>query len=383
MSFFGNIGFFGWLAVALIPAVILGLLEKPLKYYTQLISIVFILLVFKDNPIQLLYLLGYYVLQCVLVKGYLQLRLARGKIVWQYRLCVAFSMLPLVVSKLAPLISLSAVGFLGISYLTFRALQVIIEIYDGIITEVSLGEFTGYLLFFPCISSGPIDRSRRFHEDYIRIYTRQEYAELLGDGLWKLLLGMVYKFVLAGIVGEWLDMASYGTAWYANIGYAYTYGLHMFFDFAGYSLMAVGTSYIFGIQTPGNFRAPFISKDIKDFWDRWHITLSHWFRDFIFSRFLMTAIKKKWFHTRLQGAVAGFIVNMSIMGVWHGISASYILYGIYHGLLLAITEIYQKKAKFYKKNKGKSWYQACSWFVTLQLVMFGFFIFSGKLIEIL
>lgn len=155
----------------------------------------------------------------------------------------------------------------------------------------------------------------------------------------------------------------------------------MFFDFAGYSLMAVGASYFLGIRTPDNFNKPFISKDIKEFWDRWHITLSHWFRDFIFSRFMMKAIKKKWFKTRLRGAAAGFLVNMIIMGAWHGLTPSYLTYGLYHGALLAVTEVYQKKSRFYKTNKKKKWFQFFSWFVTFQMVMFGFLIFSGRLMK--
>ena len=106
----------------------------------------------------------------------------------------------------------------------------------------------------------------------------------------------------------------------------------------------------------------FISIDIKDFWDRWHITLSHWFRDFVFSRFMMASIRGKWFKDKLTGACIGFMINMLLMGLWHGLSLSYILYGLYHGVLLAITEVYQKKSK---------------------LVMFGFFIFSGRFLEII
>ena len=125
-----------------------------------------------------------------------------------------------------------------------------------------------------------------------------------------------------------------------------------------------------------------LTRDIREFWDRWHITLSHWFRDFIFTRFVMYSSKKKWFSTRLQRACAGFFVDMGIMGLWHGITPSYILYGLYHGLLLAATETYQKKSKFYKKHKNKTWYQVVSWAVTMQLVFFGFFLFSGKLMEL-
>ena len=97
----------------------------------------------------------------------------------------------------------------------------------------------------------------------------------------------------------------------------------------------------------------------------------------------MQAIRKKWFSKRLNAAAAGFIVNMFIMGVWHGLTPYYLLYGLYHGVLLAVTEIYQKKSKFYKKHKNDRWYQVLSWAVTMQLVMFGFLIFSGRLTEVL
>lgn len=163
------------------------------------------------------------------------------------------------------------------------------------------------------------------------------------------------------------------------IGYAYCYGFYMFFDFAGYSLMAIGTGYMLGVKVPENFNKPFISKDIKDFWARWHISLSERFRDFIFSRFVMLSMKQKWFKTRLTGASIGFLINMLVMGIWHGLTGHYILYGLYHGVLLAVTETYQKKSKFYKKKK---WYQIASWFVTLNLVMFGFLIFSGHWITV-
>ena len=96
----------------------------------------------------------------------------------------------------------------------------------------------------------------------------------------------------------------------------------------------------------------------------------------------MYSSKKKWFSSRLQRACVGFFVDMGIMGLWHGITPSYILYGLYHGALLAATETYQKKSSFYKKNRNKTWYQILSWAITMQLVMFGFFLFSGKLMAV-
>ena len=156
----------------------------------------------------------------------------------------------------------------------------------------------------------------------------------------------------------------------------------MFFDFAGYSAMAIGVSYILGIRTPENFNKPFISLDLKDFWNRWHISLSTWFRDFLFSRFTMDAIRKKRFDNRLTTASVGLILNMGIMGIWHGFYGHYIAYGLYHGILLAVTEVYQKKSGFYKRNKDKRWYKILSWFITLNIVMFGFLIFSGHIQEV-
>jgi membrane protein involved in D-alanine export len=383
MSFYTDLTFFIWLIILILPAFILGIKEKSRKAYTLGASLFIICLVLKGNPRQLVFMALFYLLQLHIVKIYLKLRKKYGRNGILYGHFILLSLLPLILCKLSGIVPMHVFEFLGISYLTFKGIQIIIEIYDGVIQEIDLLSFTAFLLFFPSISSGPIDRSRRFGEDFNRKIPKAEYLELAGKGLEKILLGMVYKFVLAALLHQGVDYYASGTAWTEIIAYAYFYGFYMFFDFAGYSLMAIGSSYFFGIQTPENFNKPFISKDIKEFWDRWHITLSHWFRDFIFSRFMMKSIRNKWFSTRLQGAAAGFIVNMFIMGIWHGLNISYLCYGLYHGCLLAATEVYQKKSKFYKKHKKSVWYQVLSWAVTLQMVMFGFLIFSGHFLELL
>jgi membrane protein involved in D-alanine export len=382
VSFFGNFEFFCWLIPFLIPAVILGIKEKPLRLYSFFLSVLFILLIFGGDPISLFYLVGFYLFELHLVKIYLLLRKKYGRNSILYGHFILLAILPLIICKISGLFGQNWLGFLGISYLTFKAVQIVIESFDGVITEIGTFEFTNFLLFFPTLSCGPIDRSRRFQDDFNRTFSREEYLDLLGNGLWKLLLGIAYKFVLAGIFFKIMRTFGESSDLLATFSYMYSYGFYLFFDFAGYSLMAIGTSYILGIKTPDNFNKPFLSVDIKDFWNRWHITLSHWFRDFIFSRFMMKSIKQKWFPTRLSGAAVGFLVNMSVMGIWHGLSSYYIIYGIYHGILLALTEIYQKKSKFYQKHKSKKWYRVLSWFVTFQLVMFGFLIFSGRLNEL-
>lgn len=385
MSFFGSIQFFLLMILLFIPAAVLGLRGKSLRGYRTAASVLMIGLVMWPNKEQLLFLIAFYVLEFVLVKVYLNLRLAQGenRSAAIYRVFLFLSILPLILCKISEVsgeFSLQLFQFLGISYLTFRVAQMIIEIYDGIIKEVRWLDFTDFLLLFTTFSSGPIDRSRRYIKDGKAHYTKAEYLDLLGDGLLKILIGVVYKFILATLVHKGVVFFQDPQSFLEYAGYSYCYGIYMFFDFAGYSAMAIGASYILGIKVPENFNKPFISIDMKDFWNRWHMTLSFWFRDFIFSRFMMLAIKGKWFASRLTGASVGFIINMFVMGAWHGLAVNYILYGLYHGVLLALTEIYQKKSGFYKKNKKKTWYKAVSWFITLNMVMFGFLLFSGELI---
>lgn len=383
MSFFAGYDFFVWLFALLIPAAILGIKEKPLKIYRYILSLFFIYQVYIKDPRQLLCLIGYVVFATYLVKIYLFLRRKYERNKYIYGHAIFLALLPLLIYKITNFYGNSVLGFLGISYICFRVIQVIIETYDGVITEISISNFVEFLIFFPSLSSGPIDRSRRFFEDDNRKISKNEYLELLGNGLYKIVLGMFYKIVLSGIF-------NYILTTYLDdrfkplyiVAYAYVYGLYLFFDFAGYSSMAVGTSYVLGIRMPDNFNKPFLSVDIKDFWSRWHITLSSWFRDFIFTRFMVDSARKKRFNNRLTGAAVGLILNMLIMGIWHGLEKHYLLYGLYHGLLLAVVEIYQKKSKFYKNNKNKKWYIILSWFINLNVVMFGFLIFSGYLTKI-
>lgn len=382
MSFFAGYTFFIYLIVLLIPAVIIGIKEKSLKWYRCILSIFFIWAIYKETPDQLLFLVVYVGLATVIVKLYSSLRNTHGRNKYIYGAAVWTALAPLIIYKVSALGAYTLFGFLGISYICFRVIQTIIETYDGVIKEISAPQFVQFLIFFPSLSSGPIDRSRRFTEDDNKIWSKGEYIDLLSSGIYKLILGAFYKIVCSGILFYILETHFIGR--YDPIyllGYAYVYGMYMFFDFAGYSAMAIGTSYILGIKMPENFNKPFLSIDIKDFWNRWHITLSSWFRDFIFTRFMIDSARKKRFKNRLTGAAIGLILNMGIMGLWHGISPHYIAYGLYHGCILAIVEVYQKKSSFYKKNKQCAWYKAISWFINLNVVMFGFLIFSGYLNE--
>ena len=373
MNYFEGNEFFLLLFVVLLIGFVLNYFGKRKDYYILSLSILFAGAIYGKSKAMVVYLLAFIIYQYVLV--FIAQRMGSKRL----KPLVVLSILPLVVNKVFAITQLHLLAFIGISYMSFKTIQIMLEISDGLIKEkISVKDYLQFLLFFPTVSSGPIDRSRRFLNEINEVMPRKDYLELAGSGIYRIVLGLLYKVVLSTYVYQILfALSNTGTVIY-SIKYMYLYTLYLFFDFAGYSLMAVGSSNILGIQTPMNFNKPFLSIDIKDFWTRWHITLSTWLRDFVFSRVLMQVIRKKWFKNRLHNAAYAYMVNMLVMGFWHGISVSYIAYGFYHGILMSGFEIYQKKSTFYKKHKNKTWYKLISWFVTMNLVMVGFFIFSGE-----
>ena len=378
MNYFEGNEFFLLLFVVLLIGFVVNFFEKRKDYYILALSLLFAGAIYGKSRAMIVYLLAFIVYQYFLV--FLAQRIEAK---WLKPL-VFLSILPLVINKVFALTSLHLLAFIGISYMSFKTIQIMLEISDGLIKEkITVKDYLQFLLFFPTVSAGPIDRSRRFLKEINEVMPRKEYLELAGDGVYRIVLGLLYKIVLSTYVYQMLLALNNTDIVVYSIKYMYLYTLYLFFDFAGYSLMAVGSSNILGIQTPMNFNKPFLSVDIKDFWTRWHITLSTWLRDFVFSRVLMQVIRKKWFKNRLHNATYAYMVNMLVMGFWHGLSVSYIVYGFYHGVLMAGFEVYQKKSNFYKKNKNKKWYKLLSWFVTMNLVMVGFFIFSGEPYKIL
>ncbi len=377
MHYFEGLSFFMTLGFIIIIAFIMNVFQKSTYYLSLVFSTLMVYFVFAENPMHLGSIIGYVLVGYILMHLSVKFKEHKKTMI----LMIFLAGLPLVLVKVLAVFKISGLGFLGISYMTFKLIQIIIEIYDGLI-EKPMGplDYVHFLLFFPALSSGPIDRSRRFLEDWKKQRTKDEYLELAGTGLFRLVLGLFYKLVISGMVFQQMTSIRYKDFSFFVI-YMYLYTAYLFFDFAGYSLMAVGASNILGIETPMNFNIPFISVDIKDFWNRWHITLSTWLRDFVFSRIVMRFMRKKIFKKRLTTAMVAYMINMTFMGFWHGITLNYIAYGFYHGILMAAFEWYQKKSKFYKKNKNKTWYKVISWLITMHLVMFGFLIFSGKMSE--
>ena len=159
----------------------------------------------------------------------------------------------------------------------------------------------------------------------------------------------------------------------------YGYSLYLYFDFAGYSAFAVGVSYLLGIHTPENFNRPFLAGNIKDFWNRWHISLSTWFRDHVYMRFMLAATKGRWFTGKYTASYLGLFLTFGLMGLWHGIEPYYLLYGLYHGTLLVGHDLFTRWNKPRRVwGNGPLW-RAAGTLVTFHLVCLGFLLFSGRI----
>ena len=367
------------LLLTMIPAVVLGVMEKKLKYYGMIATALMIYLIIGLD-VQFRYLMIFMIWEMAVIFLYKYIR-AKKKSKWVFRGFLFATMLPLIINKISPITSFGAIGFIGISYLSFRTIQIVIELYDGAITELNFLDTLYFVLFFPTLSSGPIDRSRRFEEEINKVIPREEYLnDYLIPGIKKIFQGLLYKFAIATLIHfYWVSKVNPNPGIMPIVSYMYAYTLYLFFDFAGYSLLAVGTSYIFGVHAPDNFNKPFISKDMKEFWTRWHISLSRWFGDYIFSRYVLNAMRNKKFKKRATASHVAQMITMTTMGFWHGLTWYYIVYGLYQGVALVLTDEFTKKSKIYKKYKKEKWFQRIQIFVTFHIICFGMLIFSGFL----
>lgn len=374
---FSGLLFFYLLFLGLLPAVVLGLLGKKLHYYGIFLCAAMLVIVFWQNG-QLAALALFFLWEMALCCLFWRLPKRTRPLLWA---AVILALGPLGLIKLGEVWQpFSLFRLMGASYMSFRAVQVLLDIYDGRLQKlrpVALGYF---LLFFPAVSSGPIDRYRRFLSDLDRPPDREHYRTLLAQGIWKLAGGCVSAVVVSGFIQQYWLAALPASGFGATLSYMYGYTFYLFFNFAGYSSMAIGTGYLLGIQMPENFNQPFLSVDMKDFWSRWHISLSTWLRDYLYSRFVMKSLKQKRFSNPRTASYLSYVLNMMAMGAWHGLQPQYLLYGVYHSALMCLNEVLDLHCKPFRSFKNHGAGQVVCVLVTFHLFSFGLLIFSGRLI---
>lgn len=229
----------------------------------------------------------------------------------------------------------------GISFYTFQSMSYTIDIYRGHQKPYDdFLAFATYVSFFPQLVAGPIVR----HDELVpQFITPKDKGRLnwddLTQGSQRFIIGLAKKILIADTIGVAIDQAlihlpDFSTleAWMCALGYTF----QIYYDFSGYSDMAIGLGRMFGFTFPENFHSPYKSKSITEFWRRWHMTLSFWLRDYLYIS-LGGNRSGKW------GTYKNLILTMLLGGLWHGANWVFVIWGIYHGLLLAIERFFKGK----------------------------------------
>lgn len=272
---------------------------------------------------------------------------------------------------------------IGISYITFRTIQAIVDSQNY--GKLSFMEFTSFLLFPTTLLAGPIDRSYRFQEDLKKGYENLTLQNV-GKGWDILIVGVLFKFVIAQLVAMyWLakiDENSTNFLDMANSAYSYT--TYLFFDFAGYSAMAVGLSFMIGIFIPMNFNHPYLAPNPQDFWRRFHITLGTWLTDYFFKPLYKYLHKYPYLKNRkllLQNIA--ITCTFLLMGMWNGLTWYFIFSGFLFGIYSSIHNAYV----LYVKKGGYDYFSFFPEIISINLkrflmingAVFALYFFSGRL----
>ena len=228
----------------------------------------------------------------------------------------------------------------GISFFTFQGLSYVIDVYrNREMCAKSIVKLALYISLFPQLIAGPIVI---YHDVANQIDHRESTPELTADGIRRFVLGLGKKLLLANTAGRMADLVFTATAQQLDIRVAWLgalcYCLQIYFDFSGYSDMAIGLGRMFGFQFLENFNYPYVSSSIKEFWRRWHISLSSWFRDYLYIP--LGGNRKGKLRTEVNKGIVFFCT-----GLWHGASWNFVLWGLWHGVFIILEDLLPKGGK--------------------------------------
>jgi alginate O-acetyltransferase complex protein AlgI len=224
---------------------------------------------------------------------------------------------------------------LGLSYVTFQVIAYLVEVYNKVAeSEKDILSFSFYLLLFPKIPVGPITRYRQLRE---QIQNIQVEPQDVADGIRRFIRGFAKKALIADTLAKVVTpifklsspTISPSFAWLVIISYS----LQLYFDFSGYTDMAIGIGRMMGFRFVENFNFPYLSKSIGDFWRRWHISLSSWFRDMVF--YPLERRRLKWI-----GQPVNILLVFILTGLWHGLTRNFVIWGLIHGLALVFESTF-------------------------------------------
>lgn len=254
---------------------------------------------------------------------------------------------------------------IGISFYTFQTLSYMIDVYRGEAhVQKNLISFGTYVTMFPQLIAGPIVQYKTIDQ---QLRSRQETMEQFAQGVHRFLIGLGKKVLLADNVGVlWntiqalhYDKIPLLTAWMGIAAFTF----QIYFDFSAYSDMAIGLGHMFGFRFLENFNDPYISKSITEFWHRWHISLSTWFREYVYIPLGGNRVHR-WRH------ICNILIVWLLTGIWHGASWNFVIWGIYYGMLLLIEKFIL--GKYLKKLPMALQHIYCMFFVMLGWSLFAF-----------
>jgi len=265
----------------------------------------------------------------------------------------------------------------GISFYTFQGIAYTTEIYRGKLHAAGWLDLALYLAFFPKLIAGPLTRPQDFFRQTAAPAARPNPADV-SAALGLLLLGLVKKVLIADSLASLADTAFRAASLASGAHFAmplylqgfYLYAFEIYADFSGYTDLARGSAALLGLALPENFRQPYFAATIGDFWNRWHMSLTAWFREYLFfplSRWLLTRFGRA--HAERAQVVAN-LVTMLLIGLWHGAAWTFVLWGLWHGVLLTLERL----ARF--KPQGR-WPRLAAGLVTFHLVALGWVLFRA------
>ena len=255
----------------------------------------------------------------------------------------------------------------GISFYTFQSVSYTVDVYrKRIEPEKNFGKFALYIVFFPQLVAGPIERFEHLHPQIFKKYTPT--WEHFRIGLQVMLAGFFLKMTIADNIGAYIapifnfpELYSLPQRWFGVV----LFGVQIYTDFNGYTLIAIGCAQFLGVQLMNNFQLPYGSYSLKEFWSRWHISLSTWFRDYVYVPLGGSKSSKfRWF--------LAIFITFFLSGLWHGADVSFIYWGILHGVYYIVEQ------HFYPIKKNRLlplWEKIVRWVLTMSVVTFGWLLF--------
>lgn len=259
----------------------------------------------------------------------------------------------------------------GISFYTFQGISHAVDVYRRRFTmNTTLLEYFFYLTFFPLLLAGPITRAENLIPRLRR--NQQASSRMVWSGLWLIMLGLVKKNMVSDYIGQfttWVFDAPQTFSGFENMAALLGYPVQIYFDFSGYSDMSIGAAAILGFWLPDNFRFPYRALSLTDFWRRWHISLSTWFRDYLY---IPLGGNRK----GTLRMYANNFITMLVAGLWHGASWMFVIWGALHGFGLCVHKFFSRQLRI--TIPSTLWGNTLSWLITYVYVCFTWSFFRSQ-----